>query len=598
MFSCIGTDWNRLDSKKRQTWLEFTLCAVCFAVGVWYLSVTLCASLSGDDLVNNPSGYYYITHTPFLQALQDSWQRLADAFTLKNSRFFPLTFPPEWIKKWVLKDVATYRLYIIGYTYLDTALLGWLTAKVLRSRQVGMAVFCVMPLMIGIWAEPGGNAMYSYNGLVQTTLLPALLAGGCVLRWHDTHRVRWAILGALLFFWSCGTYELGFVLIIPLAILAILYTDKIKSAVRLVLPLLAGEFAALSMNVLSRLANSTQGVYDGVRFSLDPARILLAWVRQMSAGFALNPMFFAKARFGTVGVKDIVLSLAIALITVYFLWKPVQALTYRALCGLFAMGASLLIFPAALLSLSEKYQEEGWVNWQQGYLPETLEALGTCIIFAALLFIALRWLRDRKVRQNFLRGAAVVLVVLLTVSGVYQRSAARDRYQQGGDEYNLLCDSLEAGLVNDVPQNAPIICDFIVWDGSRNSQSILLTRYAGKQMDAWHRNEWLTAQNKSDDQAYACGQYVNYGGYGVMWAGTIQDEENYLLENVKIYVDGNTTPDTAVLKYYKQEQNGAQTICAVPLAVLPQSGRTAQNGYFVYLNESNVAAPKIMIWDS
>ncbi len=68
-------------------WFWPALCAVSVVFGWWYLSITTCAPLGGDDELINLQNYYYITHTSFGQSVLDYLGDLWVQFTLQNGRF-------------------------------------------------------------------------------------------------------------------------------------------------------------------------------------------------------------------------------------------------------------------------------------------------------------------------------------------------------------------------------------------------------------------------------------------------------------------------------------------------------------------------------
>ena len=157
--------------------------------------------------------------------------------------------------------------------------------------------------MFSLWQDSTGNSLYSYGALVQSALLPVLLAGLCILRWQDTGHKRWAVLGAYCAFHACATFEIGFVYIVPLFGLAWLYTGKVRPALRLSVPVLAAR--APRWRSTSARAPSTRcgrpgllagdaADLGGVSPSFDLPAILRTWLMQMSAGFPLNAMLFGK----------------------------------------------------------------------------------------------------------------------------------------------------------------------------------------------------------------------------------------------------------------------------------------------------------------
>ena len=52
---------NNLKKITGSRWFLPVVCAVSFVFGWWYLSITTCAPLGGDDEIINLQNYYYIT---------------------------------------------------------------------------------------------------------------------------------------------------------------------------------------------------------------------------------------------------------------------------------------------------------------------------------------------------------------------------------------------------------------------------------------------------------------------------------------------------------------------------------------------------------
>ena len=66
-----------------------------------------------------------------------------------------------------------------------------MTAKATHSKKLGVLAFCLLPMMFSLWQDATGNSMYSYGALAQSTLLPVLLAGPCMLRWEGIGKAAW-----------------------------------------------------------------------------------------------------------------------------------------------------------------------------------------------------------------------------------------------------------------------------------------------------------------------------------------------------------------------------------------------------------------------
>ena len=290
----------KLQKITQKRWFWPLVCAVSVVFGWWYLSIVTCAPLGGDDELINLQNYYYITHTSFAQSVLDYLGDLWEQFSLQNGRFRPFSSPPvRGLTSWFLGDLVGYRLYILAWTYADIVLTAWLVGKASRSKKLGIACLCLLPMMFSVWQDSTGNSLYSYGALVQSTLLPALVAGLAVLRWQDTGHKRWAVLAGYCMFQCCATFEIGFTYIVPIFGLAWLYTDKARDALRLSIPALLGECVTLAFNMGARLMNTLRAAgilagsvsqIEGISPNFDLPAILRTWAMQMSAGFPLNAM--------------------------------------------------------------------------------------------------------------------------------------------------------------------------------------------------------------------------------------------------------------------------------------------------------------------
>ena len=232
----------KLQKLTEKRWFWPLICAVSVVFGWWYLSIVTCAPLGGDDELINLQNYYYITHTSFGQSVLDYIGDLWTQFSLQQGRFRPFSSPPvRGLTSWFLGDLVGYRLYILAWTYADILLTGWLVGKASHNKKLGIACICLLPMMFSVWQDSTGNSLYSYGALVQSTLLPALVAGLAVLRLQDTGHKRWAVLAGYCAFQCCATFEIGFTYIVPIFGLAWLYTDKARDALRLSIPVFVGE---------------------------------------------------------------------------------------------------------------------------------------------------------------------------------------------------------------------------------------------------------------------------------------------------------------------------------------------------------------------
>ena len=562
------------------------LCLVSMIAGILYLSVTMGAKPAGDDCMSLPTDYYNISHTTWLQSVKQHIMKILSYFKLEHARFFPFFFPAGFIRSWFKVSIGVYRLYIIVYTYLDILVLSYFLSRVLKNKNVGRTVFCIMPLLIGLWSQIDTNAMYCYEGLVQATLFPMLLSGLCLIRWSDTKKKRYIILAALLSFYSCATYELGFILIIPVWGLIWIYENNLKKSILRIIPAVSGEIVTLIINFLCRYTHrmeSTQGVAYGVQFSFDINAILKTFSYQLKAGIPILGMWTNHVGFGEVVFSDIYLSIILALIVVVMV-KQLKTISAKNNLLLFLVGLSLFSGPAGLISLSVKFQEYEWVNENYGYLPAVIQQFGFGVMLVSILVAIIKFIDNR----NLIKLKEIMLIVLLIVLiplGIYQRSAARERNMTGDIEYSWCIQSIKNGFLDRGNDNAQYISFRNVWGDSDVAQEIFVKRYANKDMNITSIENWKSS-NTVQNGLYMYGVHMNeFNNIPVAWIGEAVDSSANAMKNVTLYIPNNIEEDS-LLQYEYLDVNNVKHMLSVELRSFHME--YDEVGIYVYLNEVNI----------
>lgn len=579
--------------QKQWFWWLMALAAAAAAVG--YLRVTLLAPLGGDDQINNLDQYYLFSQTSPWRLFLAQLEGIRDALCLKGSRFFPFSTLPTPLRYWFKGEISRYRLYIIGHTLVDGAVMGLLIKKATGGKRLGLALFALLPLMFCLWSDYSINGMYSYSALPQMALLPALLAGLCMVALHNTGHLRWAVLGAALTFYACGTYEIGYTYIFMLGVLALLLEKRFWRAVRLGLPFLGGELLALFYYVMSARLNASGGGYDGVEAAAAPGKLLYTWWWQMSGAFPLNSLWAADVQCPALLPGDVVWPLVLAVICVFCLVAEKPSLNLRQSVCLLGMGGVMLAGPAFLIAVSEKYQNIGWVTEESSYIPAVVESFGVALLLLTVLVLAFQWVRPRG------RWGVVLLAVLavagLTACGAYQHACTRERYDDGRrDTYEMLADSVEAGLVQDVPETSPLVCEFNVWGGTQSAQQSFFLRYGDCVRNAYHVDEWEKDPQPNGEPIYFLCYIREYEGLDVVWLAHVTDDMTRYADSVKVYVQGSRVPDDATLRYETLAGDGSEITHEVKISDLPQSTRDENGDYFVTLEDENIVSRRISLW--
>ena len=579
-------DRTKLKQITEKRWFLPLVCVVSFVFGWWYLSITTVCALGGDDEIINLQNYYAVTHMSWQDVVRTTWGGIVWQLKLQSARFRPFSSPPQLsLNAWFLGDLVVYRLYILAWTYADIALTAWLTAKATRSKKLGVLAFCLLPMMFSLWQDATGNSMYSYGALAQSTLLPVLLAGLCMLRWQDTRHMRWAVLSAFCMFMACGTFEIGFTYIAALFGIAWLYTGsgKVLPALRLCVAPLSGEVVSLGFNIGSRIANNLRraGILPGeamdiggVSPNFDLPVALRTWIMQMSAGFPLNAMIFGKIKPSNVKLSDVICGVALAVCVMAALAVLDRLPTRKENLLLFLTGLALLSAPSLLIAISPKYQDGINVDWRHGYIPQTVESFGVGLMAVAVFVLLLRWVRGKNWWPKLRPACSVLLAAGMAFSVVWQRSAARS-YEKTGRSYTVFAEGVEAGLANDAGTETPVVTDYPIWGGDLEAENAFFLRYADTDTNAHSLAVWRTESH--DDETvlrlgYALGSDKRTD---ISWLGTAADDNLDTVTDVTVYLpkQANTA---ATLTYTTRAADGTESEHTQPLTELTLT--PAQNG--------------------
>lgn len=572
------------------------LAALTISAAVMFLRVTVNAPLGGDDCAKNPSSYITFTQEGVWNLILADLRDIGDILSMRGSRLFGMPVVPTALAYWARGTIQTYRMYIIAVTCLTMLLFAWLLYRVSGSRSFGLAVLALVPLTICLWNDYQLNGMYSYSALPQTTLLVGALAGHCTVSWAKSRRWYWAAAAALTTFWVCTVYELGYVYIFMTAFFVLSIHERFRDCVVTLLAPAAGEATAF----LGYLFSLSHGeVYSGVKLAEagDENRFLETWLQQMSGGFPFNEILAAGVHVEEYTKGDWLWAFVLAATAGLAIWLVSTKFSLKQLVCFFAGGSVLLAMPAALIAASSKYQTCGWVTWERAYIPAVVESFGVALMVLTLLAALFQWLRSLPSGKWLRLALMAVVVAAFTLMGAFQRAATRERYPVDcNDSYNRLWRSIESGLANQASEDDLILCTYDVWGGNNGAESAFFSRYAGHPLQAMYVGTWERA-GKVPQPDYYLGLYGGYGGYDVLWFGTVKDAEARLVCDVRLYVDNNVVPQTGVVKYYVDSGEG-EILRQIPLSELDQSESDAYNGYFVCLEDDNIVAPKIMIWAS
>lgn len=559
-----------------------------FAVGVLYLRVTVNIPPEGDDKLTLNLWLYDFQRMPFWQyALQDMQGRLR-YFTLQEVRFFPFHYPNA-VDLLFYTSLTHYRLYIIAWTGAAAFAVSRVAARLGSGDALALGSFALALAAAPIWNE----GMYSYYAVPQRALFWAMTAWLCLFAWQGTRHRRWAVLGAVLSFIACGTYEIGYVFALLALVVWLLRRRSVKSALLDTAPALGGMGAALVFHVLCGRNGGT-----GNELSLDIPAVLRVTVQQMAASLpGLNSRLLQEDA-GVITNGDRLWPLALGVLAglLIFFGVPFKKLRGRTLGALAGFGLAVWALPALLLALSARYQQPEAITWQWGYIPAAASSIGFTLLAAALLaLLAGLCCKLPKVLSVVSRLAlTAALAAGLCLNGGYLRGVVRTHHAENLAAYQFFVRTIETGLADAVQSDDLILCNENVWDSNAEAESAFFSRFTGR---ALHAQVLWTENPSTDGDAYAYQTYRNYGGYDLAWCGRLQSADSDLMDGVQVYVQSAYVPDNAVIKYKVRLADGTEEARAICLLDCTQTPRDRNGDYLATVEDTSIVNAKLMIWD-
>lgn len=462
-------------------------------VTVLFLLPILAVGFVGDDLNNSfINGGFAFNHSTMFNALVLS----VKVWLQTQGRFFPVGmvysllfwhfFPNQVIEKAlqltaVVVNVLTFAVFV---------------RMLSRSRAISIiaGIVVVGLLQIRFWYDP----ILSYIVLLPVTLEFVLLSA---IFWLISFRTSRPVLssGIALTVWFAGllTYELSYGLtLINLYLIARLAPNrrqKVAGMAATVMILLAISVFDLT---LRRIAHVSGGAYSiaisGAYFH--------ALLEQLIGAVPLS--YAALRPFPTImpSLKDLLLhpsqlSLSVGVCSLvvigFFLFRqPLEGRTERnRLMDLAVIGAILWVVPAAIISLSPRWQSE--LQPGLAYLAVYIEYFGVALILTAMISWGFDLLRHANRRWSELAAISVAVCISLVLYETAQSNAvALDSYfpiyTAGRANFET---AARVGLFEHVPEGARIILDSsypFTFDTSPFSPDVryLLMMYTGRRFTA------------------------------------------------------------------------------------------------------------------
>ncbi len=539
--------------------LFLVLGVVTIITGWLYLSTGFDATWGGDDSIVHLSMYQATKDQTYLQSFFHYIGQALEIYLhpAETYRFLPLAYWNDAVWKFASYSLTNYRIAVLFYTYLAIFLTSVFLGCMTKNRSVALLCLALTPLLVNLYSSVEVNALYTYQAMAQRSYIFWII-GMLLLYVHaGKKKIGFLIAAAFFTFLSCSVLEIGYLFIFPCFLVVMLLHEKWKHRILV--------FGSQCISVILAFTGycicaSAQGMNTdtSTRFQLSP--IVETISKQMTASFSLPSVLLSgqELHFADIRVQDVVLSFVLAGVVAWLLYQcshQGQAVPEMTSGLLICIAVLILVLPAGLISIAEKFQISNAITWTQGWMMSIVGTMGVGLFTALLLLSITGWI-GRNANPPWLRILLIAsLSFLIGCTGVYSRAATNasgDKHTRSGND--LLIEALQSEVLSDVPEDALLYCDYGIWGSSAPALKMFIEIYGNRTLEPSYY-EGQEMEEGAFFSGFHHGDAIAYYYAGKLGEepGTLQNVRVWIKDRAGIiqkhnltYVDGGTLQATTI----------------------------------------------------
>jgi hypothetical protein len=439
--------------------IAFCAVAVAPALRTWFIS---------DDAINSNRITMAVSHGVDLPSIikgdAGSW--------LHSGRLFPVNVAIMNATFAFFGDaVRAYKAFLVVLSLLSV-LTFIVSARSLGVRAgVAYGIAAMLPILWQL--RDYHDPVLAFNGFIQILFIFFALSLCALQGYVAGGRIRFLFVHALCFLLAILQYELAYCFLFFYCLLS--FADTSAPPARRVVALvpsflLAGIVALASLYLRHRFGNS----YAGTTFSLHPAAFIRAFAWQVSASLPLVYGSFNHDYALALGRAKFFLLISSAVYGCFVVLvlerSASMAKRDRVPPWLVSGALGLIILPAAIMSLTSKYQQDLGVG--KGYLPVYFQYFGVAVLVFALAMVGLR--RSRFVVAFFFS--------ILFLANASMNDLVADKANDSAPYMTLLKAAMKGGIFSDLPDGTELVAFGVKAPNVEYSNRPFLERYSGKRL--------------------------------------------------------------------------------------------------------------------
>lgn len=511
---------------------------------------------------------------------------------LEAGRFFPFSNYAYLLFAYVTPTRFTYKLLILVTVYLNNILFAKCIGKITKSKEIGFLTMLLFPMCIQLTCE-FESTLYCFHMLMQLVLMWSTISLLMVFRYVDkiqsgASKMKsfwYLIVSALCLCLAVGTYEVGYIMAAFIGLGVWAYTGKIGKTLKVLIPNIMTYAGMLYGNYWFR-TNAAEIGYDGIAINFNLDKIFITFLKQCYSTLPFAKLVVIKLTNGDdiYSVRTLLASLRLrdALMILIYLFLIITVVIIldkkikdvKNLKFVFFTGISLFLFPACLISLMTKYQNE--LAWGDGHLSNYIQNFGLLLIITTFVILVLR-----KCNPNVKKIISILLICTSVGVLIGQEMDGRASVEYRQQIYGYPRENVERacamGITADVGSGDYVFAmtDYIF---DQIDVTGLYTRASQKYVPTLSKSQIYTTLSQqygirgtydfesSEEQSfYAVTSYgdANYG-YAILGKCTkivmdlsIQETSSIVIENPLVYVYNRESIDTSKWELLKQNKLGA-----------------------------------------
>ena len=553
-------EWKEKDDNRIKFYVLQAFIVVFY---VLFLYVICESSYTADDLLNsNILGVKYIGEESVWHVTLRIGKEWMDA-----GRFFPCS-DYVYALFYFVPSRLVYKVLIVISVYINSVLFGKCIEKISGSKEMGCLTMVMFPFSIQLTGE-FNSALYAFHMLMQMVFLWSLLSLFLIIKCIEidkNHKIkRWLCYigsGIMLFMGLC-TYEVAFVIVVFIGLCVLAYTKKWSRTLKVLIPDFVAYAIACVINIILRMNVSDVG-YSGISINLNPTAIITTFAKQSLSVLPLNRFIVNTLRYGEIPYSaeelagclrwtDILLvALYIALIVLICRSIRKHMGIIKNVSYLILGGISLMVFPALLISITARYQND--LDWGINHLVAYIQSFGLALVFACIYVVLIKKL-NKKI--------CIIILSICTVSGcgvlLLQEAEARAFTYRNNLNFRCAVENIQRAAVSNLfeeiqPDDVVFGISDYYYDGAESN--IFYSKYARRNMPVKCRQELdeyagtLSEGYCEDNNVYVINSGANETNGYVYIAHIIEEDNNPQAElhsdRIRIYVSSD---DSAMIRY-------------------------------------------------